>query len=79
MKQNEALKQAQKGQWELTIEAWEAYANLETAFNDAIECVERNYQDKDNWRLMRPEIEDFFADVTHYLRIAILNPKGGEQ
>lgn len=59
---------------ELTIKAWESYANLEAAFDKAIDSAERNYQDKENWRLLRAEIEGFFSDVTRYLREAILNP-----
>ena len=74
MKQNEASKQFLNGQMELTIKAWESYANLEAAFEKAIDSVECNYQDKENWQLLRPEIEDFFSDVTRFLRLAILNP-----
>jgi hypothetical protein len=74
MKQNEASKQVPNGQMELTIKAWESYANLEAAFDKAIDSAERNYQDKENWRLLRAEIEGFFSDVTRYLREAILNP-----
>ncbi len=79
MKQNEASKQVPNGQMELTIKAWEAYANLEAAFEKAIDSAERNYQDKENWRLLRAEIEDFFSDVTRYLREAILNPTNKER
>lgn len=64
---------------ELTIKAWESYANLEAAFEKAIDSAERNYQDKENWQLLRPEIEDFFSDVTRYLRLAILNPTNDER
>ena len=78
MKQNEASKQVPNGQMELTIKAWESYANLEAAFDKAIDSAERNYQDKENWRLLRAEIEGFFSDVTRYLREAILNPTNDE-
>lgn len=79
MKQDEASKQAQTGQMELTIKAWEAYANLETAFDNAIESAGRHYQDKEEWRLLRADIEGYFADVKNYLRTAILNPTNEER
>ncbi len=66
-------------QCEMSNKAWVAYANLEAAFENAIDCAERNYQDKDNWRLLRPDIEDYFSDVTRFLRMAILNPKNEER
>lgn len=64
---------------EMSNRAWVAYANLEAAFENAIKCAERNYTDKENWRLLRPEIEDFFSDVTRLLRLAILNPNNEER
>ena len=79
MKQNEASKQVPNGQMELTIKAWESYANLEAAFGNAIESAGQHYQDKENWRLLRAEIEGFFSDVTRYLREAILNPTNKER
>ncbi len=59
---------------ELTNRAWEAYANLEQSFEEAIIRTGEAYQDEANWRLLESETRNFFGDVQRYIRDSILHP-----